>query len=152
MSYLNYIITFCWKYRGFKDQNKLILWECLDTALSCLLWLWYKDQNQTEQQVVLCVCILPQSSPFQCPEQCLGDSPMCDEWAGSPLPMTAPRICPAACCMQGSACQARPQGTRTNPQLPLPHKSQQCPSEWCSPTKCEQSSCSKCAIFMVSPL
>lgn len=102
MSYLNYIITFCWKYWGFKDQNKTILWECLDTVLSCLLWLWYKDQNQTEQQVAA-LSVHPLTKLTSTVPWALAGKQL------NPFPISSARIQPAACCTQDSACQAGPQ-------------------------------------------
>lgn len=153
MSYLNYIITFRWKYWGFKDGNKIILWECLEKALSCLLWLWYKDQNQTAASGCSVLCTLSSWCTFMLPwalagkqlgEQSVSRQP-------PPHPITqGPSLQPAALCLP-----ARPQARgepHTNPCLLLPHRGQQCPSAWCSPTECVQSSCSKCGIFMVSLL
>lgn len=63
MSYLNYITTFCWKYWGFKDWNKIILWVCLNKALSCLLWLWYKIRIKLSSKWLLCPAHCPLTTP-----------------------------------------------------------------------------------------
>lgn len=144
MTYPNYIITFCWKYWGFTDQNKIILWECLGEALSShgsdikiriklsSKWLLWSVHPLTKW----CTLTLPWALAGKELSVCSA-APSPSHHSGSSLQLLHTSLClPSTATRQ-----------RINPWLLLPHKSQQCPSEWCSLTKYVQSSCSKCAIF-----